>query len=162
MIEEVKKILESSKKAYRESVVIDNEVIEEELLTIIGSAKYLLNKLENDQVDRENKLKSGIRSEADEIQRVHRRVRLWRDREHQYNHRILTAYMELSNNNKHSVSVFDLERQTGINDSQKFHSHFNGMKMIAEKNHGKVFSELDDRVLLWEPIADVVIEEFSV
>ena len=162
MIEEIKKILESSKKAYRESVVIDNEVIEEELLTIIGSAKYLLNKLEDDQVAREKKLKIGIRSEVDEIERVHRRVRLWRNREHQYNHKILTAYMKLSNNNKYSVSVSELEEQTGMNDSQKFYSHFNGMKMISEKNHGKVFNELDDRVLLWEPIADVVMEEFSV
>ncbi len=70
--------------------------------------------------------------------------------------------MKLSDNNKHFVNVTDLEKQTGMNDSKKFHSHFNGMKMIAEKNHGKVFNELDDRVVLWELVADVVIQEFSI
>ncbi len=162
MIAEVKKILESSKKAYRESIVVENEVIEDELLTIIGSAKYLLNRLEKQDVEREQRIKDGPRSESDEIERVHRRVRLWHNREHQYNHRILVAYMEISDNNKHSVSIHDLEKQTDINDSKKFIGHYNGMKMIAEKNHGKVFNELNGRVALWEPVADVVIEQFSV
>ena len=162
MKQEIKKILDSSKKAYRESVVIENSVIEDELLTIIGSAQYLLNKLESDGEKRENKSYNSPRSEEEEIERVHRRVRLWRDREHQYNHKILSTFMKLSKNNRHSVSIDDLEKHTGMNDSKKFIGHYNGMKMIAEKNHGKVFDEYDGRVTLWGPVADIVIEQFHV
>ena len=163
MLNEVKNILESSKKAYRESIVIENKIMEDELLTIIGNAQYLLNQLEGYEEKKQTRSGySGQRSESEEIERVTRKIRLWSKREHQFNYKILKAYMELSDNDKHSVSLDGLEKQSGINDSQKFFSHYNGMKLITEKNHGKVFDESDGSVVLWAPVAEVVIKEFRI
>ena len=68
--------------------------------------------------------------------------------------------MKLSKNNKYPISVSLLETHSDINDSRKFISHFNQMKLISEKNHGKVFTEKNGQVALWEPIKDFIVSEF--
>ena len=39
--------------------------------------------------------------------------------------------------------------------------NYNSMKDFGEKNHGKVFHEVDGYISLWEPIADFVIKEYK-
>jgi hypothetical protein len=34
------------------------------------------------------------------------------------------------------------------------------MKIISEKNHGKIFNEENGQVTLWEPIKDFVINQY--
>lgn len=162
MIEVLNRILENSKESYRESIVIDNKLIEDNLLSIISDSKYLIDMLENSKSTKvRDTMNTDNRSESEEIERIHRRIPLWLNRPHQYNHKILVTYMMLSNQNETPISVSLLEKNCNIEDSSKFNSHYNGMKSISEKNHGKVFTEENNNVKLWEPISEFVINEFK-
>ncbi len=165
MVEVLNRILENSKVAYRESIVIDNKLIEDNLLSIISDSKYLIDMLENTPTTKITKVRNTMnndnRSESDEVKRVKRRIPLWLNRPHQYNHKILVTYMMLSNNNETPISVSLLEKHCDIDDSSKFYSHYNQMKIISEKNHAKVFTEENGSVRLWEPISEFVIDEFQ-
>jgi hypothetical protein len=159
MINTLNKILENSKIAYKESVLVDNSVIEEKLLSIISDSKYLIDRLENGEMKTKNTL-NGMRTESEEIERVKRRVPQWLNKPNQYNSKILISYMKLSNNNQFPISTSTLEKHCTIDDTHKFTSNYNQMKIISEKNHCKVFSDENGEVKLWEPISDFVISEF--
>ena len=165
MIEVINRILENSKVAYRESIVTDSKLIEDKLLSIIGDSKYLIDMLENTKnlktTRSRNIMNNANRSEKEEVKRIHKRIPLWLSRPHQYNHKILVTYMMLSNNNATSISVSLLEKHSDIEDSGQFYSHYNQMKKISNKNHGKVFDEENGSVKLWEPISEFVINEFQ-
>jgi hypothetical protein len=45
-----------------------------------------------------------------------------------------------------------------IKDEKFFESNFLQMKIIAEKNHGKIFEQNGDIVCLWEPIIESIRE----
>ena len=163
MKEILNKILDNAKVAYKESVVIENSKIEDKLLSILSDTKHLLDMMENEPKTTISTKKEGnkMRTEAEEIERVQRRVPLWLDRAHQYNHKILVAYMRLSNNNQNPISVSLLEKHSGIDDPHKFYIHYNQMKTISEKNHAKVFEEENGTVRLWEPVAEFIVKQFT-
>ncbi|MEA3492717.1 MAG: hypothetical protein U9R27_12575 [Campylobacterota bacterium] len=165
MVEILNRILENSKVAYRESIIMDNELAEDKLLSIISDSKYLIDMLENTQIKKTTKIRNAMhsdnRSEAEEVQRIYRRVPLWLNRPHQYNHKILVAYMMLSDNNETHISVSSLEKHSDIKDSSKFYSHYNQMKIISEKNHAKVFTEENGNVQLWKPVSEFIINEYN-
>jgi len=154
----VEKILEDAKIAYKESVMIENDTLEAHLLSIIGNAQSMLNKTitpkKNIDSIKNNNLKSA------EVQKVHRKVPRWLNNPSQYNYKILTAFMTLSNNNTTPISISLLEKHSNIEDN-KFTSHFNQMKIISERNHAKVFDEAYGEVKLWEPIADFIIDLYQ-
>ena len=157
----LEEILEDAKKAYKESVTIDNELLEEYLLSIIGNAKLLINQVkEKGFMHKDMQEKNMLNSESTEIQKVHRRVPRWLNHPEQYNYKILTTYMRLSVNGKIPITLSSLESNSNI-DGGKFMSHFNQMKIISEKNHAKVFEENSGNVYLWEPIKDFVIDLFE-
>ncbi len=153
----VNKILEDAKVAYKESIIIDNEIIEEKLLSIIGNTKFILNELET---NKKLIIKSDEEIESNEINKVKRKVPLWLNKPNQFNHKILTTFMKLSENNKYPISVSLLETHSNIDDSRKFTSHYNQMKIISERNHGKVFKEENGQVSLWKPIENFVVSQF--
>lgn len=163
MINVVKKILNSAKKAYKESVILDNDVLEEELLTIITNSQNLLTQMEKEQELQEQKItqKDKTQQQFDEVERVFRRVPMWLEKPHQYNSKILSTFMAISKNNQIPVSIELLERSLGFHDSRKFLSHYNGMKNISAKNHGKVFEEEQGHIRLWEPVAEFIVYLFS-
>lgn len=165
MIEVLNKILDNSKLAYRESIVINNKFLEDKLLSIISDSKYLIDIFENKSIKDTTKARETMnnenRSESEEVKRVHRKVPLWLNNPHQYNHKILVAYMILSNKNETPISVSLLEKNSGIDDSSKFYSNYNQMKIISEKNHAKVFTEENGEIRLWEPISEFIINEFQ-
>lgn len=151
----VEKILFDAKIAYKESVKIENETLEEHLLSIIGNAQSILNKKST-----QNQKNLVNNQESDEVQKVHRKVPRWLNNPSQYNYKILTTYMQLSNNNSIPISLSLLEKNSNIEDN-KFTSHFNQMKIISERNHAKVFDEAYGEVKLWEPIANFVIDLYQ-
>ena len=51
------------------------------------------------------------------------------------------------------VSYTALRKEADIGSA--FITNYNQMKIIAEKNHGKVFEQVGDRVYLWENVKDV-------
>ena len=158
MIEVVNSILDNAKIAYKVSVLIENEIIEEQLLSIMTNAKILLKEIGTKE--NLNKSKDILNNESDEIQRIKRRVPLWLTRQHQYNYKILSTFMKLSENNKFSIDTSLLEKHSGINDIVKFTSHFNQMKSSSPKSHGKIFIENNKQIKLWKPIEDFIISQF--
>jgi len=154
----VEKILEDAKIAYKESVMIENDTLEAYLLSIIGNAQSILNKTTTLKKNIDSKENNN--SKSAEVQKVHRKVPRWLNNPSQYNYKILTAFMTLSNNNTTPISISLLEKHSNIEDN-KFTSHFNQMKIISERNHAKVFDEAYGEVKLWEPIADFIIDLYQ-
>lgn len=69
--------------------------------------------------------------------------------------------MKLSNENKNTVTIGELEKESGLINSQIFISNFNQMKIISYKNHGKVFTEENGIITLWHPVADYIVNEYK-
>jgi len=154
----VEKILYDAKIAYKESVKIENNTLEEHLLSIIGNAQSILNKKSTPK--QKNIINTDNNQESNEVQKVYRKVPRWLKNPSQYNYKILTTYMTLSNNNSTPISLSLLEKHSNIEDN-KFTSHFNQMKIISERNHAKVFDEVYGEVKLWAPVADFIIDLYK-
>jgi hypothetical protein len=105
---------------------------------------------------------SQNRTENEEIKRVKKKIPSWFSKPNQYNHKILVAYMELSNRDTKPVKIEELEKKSGLKNSQIFISNFNQMKIISYKNHGKVFSEENGLITLWSPISDFIRTEYEI
>lgn len=133
------------KELHSHSILNHDEYYSEKLLQIIIDLSTIDNRLIVD-------INSDI--DEDEIEKVKRKVPKWMKKTHQYNYQILKAYMDLSNNNLTPIKVGTLEKYVDI--GKVFLGHYNGMKTISEKNHGKVFNELDRKVKLWEPVAEFI------
>lgn len=152
-------ILENSKLAYKKSVLLENNELESLILTIITDTKSLIDKKEENIINKKGFIQK--RTEEEEIERVKKKIPSWFKNPNQYNHKILVAYMKLSNNNSNAVKIKDLEIKSNFEDSKTFQSNFNQMKIISYKNHGKVFTENDGLITLWEPVSDFIINEYK-
>lgn len=153
----IEQILQDAKIAYKESIQLENELLETKLLAIIGNAQAILN---SEQFTQNNALSEKEMLEEQEIQKVHRKVPRWLNNKTQYNYKILTTFMNLSNNNSMPISVSILERYSNIEDN-KFLSHFNQMKTISKRNHAKVFEEIYGEVKLWEPVSEFIVQLYK-
>ena len=153
-------ILKDAKDAYRESIILDNEKLEEYLLSIMGNSKLLLNELNNKDTNN-TIVKNESEIEFEEVRKIQRRVPLWLKRQHQTNYKILASFMRLSENNKHSISLSILEKDSNTESSKEFTSNYSQMKIIAPKAHGKVFEEENGQIRLWKPIENFVINLFE-
>ena len=160
MTEIINNILENSKKAYKKSIMINNEELEELLFSIITDTKKLLDKVSDKKIITNN-MSSKNRTEDEEIIRVKKKIPSWLSKPNQYNHKILVAYMKLSNKNRNTVTTEELEKESGLKNSQTFISNFNQMKIISYKNHGKVFTEENGVITLWHVIADYIVEKYE-
>ena len=153
-------ILKDAKIAYKVSIVLDNENLEESLLSIMGNTKLLLNEFqEKKSIDSSVKNESEL--ELEEIKKIKKRVPLWLKRQHQRNYKILASFMSLSENNKNLISLSLLEKHSNLESTKEFSSHYSQMKIIAPKAHGKVFEEENGQVKLWKPIEDFVVNLFT-
>ena len=126
----------------------------------MANTKLLLNELETVKLKKKKKKKLDEDIQSNEIEKVKRKVPLWLKKQNQYNYKILNTFMNLSNNNKHTISTRLLEMHSNL-DPKIFLSNYNLMKTISEKNHGKIFSEKDGQVSLWEPIEEIVVKYFK-
>jgi hypothetical protein len=93
-----------------------------------------------------------------EIDKVKKRVPKWLNSPNQANHRILVQYFDLKRS-KDSVSFVELQQAcSGI---ENFQNHYVAMKNFGEKNHGKVFEEINKEIFLWEPVKSFITTEYE-
>lgn len=90
--------------------------------------------------------------------KIHKRVPSWLRKPQQINSQILLNYLKLRNNNDF-VLIENLEKT--CKNIEKFRGNYHGMKNFGEKNHGKVFNEVGDKIFLWEPVRDFVEKEYE-
>lgn len=98
----------------------------------------------------------------DEIAKVIRKVPKWIRRPYQINSRLLSLYMEMSDNDRVAVKRDDLQAAFEQDSSDPFYSNYVQMKNFGPKNHGKVFEE--NRmgfIRLWRPVADFIKRAFT-
>ncbi len=164
MITELEKILGEAKLAYRESILIDNELLEDKLLSIISNLKLLINKttVEKQILDINNiALLNNQNHILDEVNKIKKRVPKWLRKPTQFNSKILNTFMKLSNNNSYPISISSLRNHLDTLDRSKFITNYSQMKIIAERNHAKVFEEINGEITLWEPVADFIVDLFE-
>jgi len=128
-----------------------NEEAHSELLKVIS---YLSSAESSSSSEKENNSLSII--ESKEVQKVSRRLKLWAKRPSQINSHILTAFLELKLAGVNEVTEKALKAK--LPSQEPFESNFAQMKIIAEKNHGKVFEQYGEVVTLWPPIESQVRE----
>ena len=143
--------LKIAKELFKHSVINDDEYAQDKLMKIIVNISTI-----KDQKS-EGKSSGSDVTENNEIQKVHRKVPRWIKNPSQYNSIILNTYMSMSNNNEHPVVLNTLEEATGM-DVKQFLTNYTQMRIMAEKNHAKVFTEEEGVVHLWKPVAEFIIE----
>lgn len=102
---------------------------------------------------------SNLKNETDrEVEKVIRRLPRWFRNPSQYNSTILYSFLKLAEKNQ-SVSLHALRSECKLlND---FDGNYNQMKNFGEKNHGKVFEEIDGNVKLWGPVKDYILKLYN-
>ena len=93
-------------------------------------------------------------ADINEVEKVNRRLRLWAKRQNQINSRILNAFLKLKRSGLTVITESDLRGE--FLEEKSFDSNFLQMKIIAEKNHGKVFDQYGEIISIWRPVADGV------
>lgn len=104
-------------------------------------------------------LPNGQNRENGEIEKVKRKIPRWFNNPHQINSRILVAFLRLKNDNIHVTPSVLREHCSEIND---FEGNYNQMKNFGEKNHAKVFEEINNTIELWEPVEVFILESFKI
>lgn len=153
------RILENAKNAHKESIIIRNTKIEDSLFSIIRDTSLLINNFES----KKSPVKTTffVKTVEEEIEKVKKRIPKWFKKQQQINSQILITFLKLSNNNSIPITV-SLLQQKSNQDSNIFISNYNQMKVIAERNHAKVFEENNGNVRLWEPVANIIIDEYKI
>ena len=101
----------------------------------------------------------------EEIDKVERRVFLWKRRKDQINSRILSLFMKLSDNGENGIFLDMLRDEFDTlypEESHLFDTNYNQMKNFGSHNHAKVFEEDEEyTVRLWYPARDIIRELYS-
>jgi hypothetical protein len=92
-----------------------------------------------------------------ETEKVRNRVPRWLKRPAQNNSRILIAFLNLMEKNE-SVSLEMLAGE--CKDVPNFMGNYAQMINIADKNHGKVFGGTSEKLTLWDPVKEFIIQEY--
>ena len=91
---------------------------------------------------------------AEEVRKVARRLNLWAKRQTQINSRILIAWLTLRRAGQQRITEAGLRH--AVDDEPSFATNFTQMKIIADRNHGKVFELKGEVVAIWPPVARYV------
>ena len=144
--------------------VDDDEDSEAEIDNLINT---LLNDYKNSSTSNGNSLSVSQlynRGSSDayiqnEVDKVTNRLPKWFNNTWQYNSKVLYAFLRLYDPSIGYVSYIALRNEADIGSA--FTTNYNQMKIIAEKNHGKVFEQVGDRVYLWENVKDIVLRMYE-
>ena len=132
-----------------------SEVIHDKLI----SAILLVNELKKiDQSNTHTRREGQPESEASEVNKVKRRLKLWAKRPNQINHQILRAYLHLQSQGKKEITEEDIEPI--VQNEASFSTNLIQMRTISEKNHGKVFEQIGSRLVIWPPV-EAYVREFE-
>ena len=87
-----------------------------------------------------------------EIEKVKNKLELWAkpERQKNINARILNVFLKLKQSGNECVTEKDM--QTQLSNISTFKSNFNQMKIIAERNHCKIFEETNGYIEIWEHV----------
>ncbi|VAW85261.1 hypothetical protein MNBD_GAMMA18-1724 [hydrothermal vent metagenome] len=96
------------------------------------------------------------KSDSKEVNKVNRRLKLWASRQNQINSKILNAFLKLERSGVSSITESDLKKQ--LPEEASFDSNFLQMKIIADRNHGKVFEQSGEKISIWKPVITGVRE----
>ncbi len=100
--------------------------------------------------------------EAEEVDKVRRKIPKWYNASNQINSIILKLFMDFSDNGKNGVNREQLKYGAEKNGVKDFMGNYNQMKNFGVNNHAKVFEEDEEKtVRLWEPVRDFIIETYS-
>ena len=77
----------------------------------------------------------------------------------QYNSKILYTFLSLYESSIGYVSYNELRTEANIGSA--FTTNFTQMKNIAEKNHGKIFDQIGDKVYLWDKVKNIVLQMYK-
>lgn len=91
--------------------------------------------------------------EDQEVKKVRGRLLRWGNNPNQINSRILTLFLKLKKTGE-PVTVDALRLAYG--NASEFDKNFVQMKMISERNHGKVFDVEDGFIELWPKVREYV------
>ena len=160
MIDTINNIIENSKLAYKKIVLLNDNELEELILSVITDSKQILKELDSKKNGEKNSFKKETKEEK-EIKKVKRKIPTWFSKPNQLNHKILVSYLKLSNKNTKSVKIEDIISTLDMNDNQKIIENFRQMKTVSDKNHAKVFTEEDGFITLWSPVANFIVEEYE-
>ncbi len=86
----------------------------------------------------------------EEVRKVARRLNLWAKRQSQINSRILIAWLRLRRTGQQRITESDLRQ--ALDGESSFPTNFAQMKIIADRNHGKVFEQHGEVVTIWPPV----------
>jgi uncharacterized membrane protein YvbJ len=108
------------------------------------------------QSNHTNITEASSNGDKQEIVKVQSRLRLWAKRQNQINSKILNAFLKLEKEQPSGVTEHDLKNE--LSDIASFDSNFSQMKIIADRNHGKIFDQFGDKITLWKPVISYVRE----
>lgn len=137
------------------------EAAHREILRCLVVVEGIERNRERNSPDKPGGLNDGPRpssapEERAEIAKVERRLRLWARRPAQINAQILRAFLQARRDGVTPISEKAIRERTP--DPTSFETNFAQMKIIAPKNHGKVFAQIGNEVTIWEPVQDFVQE----
>lgn len=93
-----------------------------------------------------------------------RRVKLWAEREHQSNHKIIKAYLELCNKGNVTFDQLKSKCTDPFREDlfiDKVEGHFASMKSDKGNAHGKVFYEENGHIKIYEPVMVEIRRHFK-
>jgi hypothetical protein len=121
--------------------------IREENKTLIESKRNTVKGDLSNQNDIQRHLKNKIENE---IKKVKNRIPKWFQNKTQFNSKILYAFIALYLKDK-NVTVEELKKESNV---ETFKTNYDQMKIIAPKNHAKIFEEIDGNVYFWKEVEE--------
>ncbi len=95
-------------------------------------------------------------AERHEINKIHRRLPMWANKQYQINSKILSLFLKMEDEGFSEITEKMLMKR--YNNQPEFLTNFPQMKTISPKNHGKVFDVQNSVVKIWEPVRHDVEE----
>ncbi len=148
LLEQLKATLESC------AFLVSQEKPAEQVHAKIVSALVLLEQLQSGQATKHNNETEN--SISNEINKVSRRLKRWAKNPQQINSQILNAFLELEA--QASATITEAALRNAVNSDKPFDSNFAQMKIIAAKNHGKIFEQYGNEITIWPPVAELISE----
>ncbi len=94
---------------------------------------------------------------VEEKRKVENRIPRWFRAKKQINSQILIKYLELLGKDEF---VYFPTLESNFKHLKTFQSNFNQMKNFGEKNHAKVFKEDINKIYLWPPVKEFILEQY--
>ena len=143
-------------KEHKESVV--EKVLENFKIKVYDSTQIEIQRSNTIAIHQNKSDNYNGTIKENELAKIHKKVPVWFNKPHQKNSQILINYMKLRDQNS-TVTFYELEK--ACKKLINFRNSYQAMKTISEKNNAKVFDEVDQVILLWEPGKSLVESEYE-